>query len=108
MLGLSCNEAARRIAFNQLRDDWSEIKILWRCPAGMQNIGPLGSLRFDPQRNSKTGKTAPAGGRSFKPSDRRCRMLGSTPGWPQDYWRIRMCAFDELARRDLQKAVSLG
>lgn len=41
-----CNEAARRIALGQLRDDWSETRIPLRFPEGLPNMEPLDSLRI--------------------------------------------------------------
>jgi putative SOS response-associated peptidase YedK len=41
-----CNEAARRIALGQLRDDWSELKIPLRFPEGLPNFQPLDSIRI--------------------------------------------------------------
>ena len=41
-----CNEAARRIALDQLRTDWSELKIPLRFPEGLPNMAPLESLRI--------------------------------------------------------------
>ncbi|MBY0581826.1 MAG: SOS response-associated peptidase family protein [Sphingomonas sp.] len=41
-----CNEAARRIALGQLRDDWSQLKIPLRFPEGAPNMAPLPSIRI--------------------------------------------------------------
>lgn len=41
-----CNEAARRIALGQLREDWSELKIPLRFPEGAPNMAPLDSVRI--------------------------------------------------------------
>ena len=41
-----CNEAARRIALNQLREDWSQLKIPLRFPEGQPNMAPLDSVRI--------------------------------------------------------------
>lgn len=41
-----CNEAARRISLNQLREDWSELKIPLRFPEGIPNMAPLESIRI--------------------------------------------------------------
>ncbi|RDE04621.1 SOS response-associated peptidase family protein [Sphingomonas aracearum] len=41
-----CNEAARRIALGQLRDDWSETGIPLVFPEGAPNMAPLDSFRI--------------------------------------------------------------
>ncbi|WP_425230691.1 SOS response-associated peptidase family protein [Sphingomonas sp.] len=41
-----CNEAARRIALHQLRQDWSQLKIPLRFPEGLPNLAPLDSIRI--------------------------------------------------------------
>ena len=41
-----CNEAARRIALDQLRADWSELKIPLRFPEGLPNMAPLDSIKI--------------------------------------------------------------
>ena len=41
-----CNEAARRIALDQLRVDWSEIRIPLRFPEGLPNFQPTDSIRI--------------------------------------------------------------
>lgn len=41
-----CNEAARRIALHQLREDWSELKIRLFFPKGLPNMAPLETLRI--------------------------------------------------------------
>lgn len=41
-----CNEVARRIALNQLREDWSETRIPLRFPEGAPNMAPLESVRI--------------------------------------------------------------
>ena len=41
-----CNEAARRIALGQLRDDWSETRIELTFPEGLPDMAPLDSIRI--------------------------------------------------------------
>lgn len=41
-----CNEAARRIALGQLRNDWSETAIPLRFPEGAPNMAPLDGFRI--------------------------------------------------------------
>lgn len=41
-----CNEAARRIAIGQIREDWSQLKIPLRFPEGVPNLAPLDSIRI--------------------------------------------------------------
>lgn len=41
-----CNEAARRIAIGQIREDWSQLKIRLRFPEGVPNLAPLDSIRI--------------------------------------------------------------
>ena len=41
-----CNEAARRIALGQLREDWSETRIELTFPEGLPNMEPLDSVRI--------------------------------------------------------------
>ncbi len=41
-----CNEAARRISLNQIRDDWSEINIPLRFPEGFPNLAAIDSFRI--------------------------------------------------------------
>ncbi len=41
-----CNEAARRIALGDLRDDWGETRIALRFPEGVPNMAPLDSIRI--------------------------------------------------------------
>lgn len=41
-----CNEAARRIALGQLRDDWGETGIPLRFPEGQPNMAPLDGFRI--------------------------------------------------------------
>lgn len=54
-----CNEAARRIALGELRNDWSETRIELRFPEGIPNMEPLESVRItDPSiiiRAASTG-----------------------------------------------------
>jgi len=55
-----CNEAARRIALDQLRADWSEIRIPLRFPEGLPNMAPLDSIRItDPTVIIRAAKDAP-------------------------------------------------
>ena len=44
-----CNEAARRIALGQLREDWGETRIPLRFPEGLPNMAPLESVRITDQ-----------------------------------------------------------
>ncbi|MES2339635.1 MAG: SOS response-associated peptidase [Pseudomonadota bacterium] len=41
-----CNEAARRIALGQLRDDWAQTRIPLRFPEGAPNMAPLEGFRI--------------------------------------------------------------
>ena len=41
-----CNEAARRIALGQLRDDWNDLRVPLRFPEGLPNMAPLESIRI--------------------------------------------------------------
>jgi putative SOS response-associated peptidase YedK len=41
-----CNEAARRIALGQLRDDWSQLKVPLVFPEGLPNLGVQDSIRI--------------------------------------------------------------
>ena len=41
-----CNEAARRIALDQLREDWGETGVPLRFPEGLPNMAPLDSVRI--------------------------------------------------------------
>ena len=41
-----CNEAARRIALGQLRDDWGQTRIPLRFPEGATNMAPLEGFRI--------------------------------------------------------------
>lgn len=41
-----CNEAARRIALDQLREDWSQTGIELRFPEGQPNMAPLDGFRI--------------------------------------------------------------
>ncbi|MES2095258.1 MAG: SOS response-associated peptidase family protein [Pseudomonadota bacterium] len=41
-----CNEAARRIAANELRTDWSQTRIPLIFPEGVPNMAPLDSFRI--------------------------------------------------------------
>ena len=41
-----CNEAARRIALGQLRDDWGQTGIPLRFPEGLPNMAPLDGFRI--------------------------------------------------------------
>lgn len=41
-----CNEAARRIALGELRDDWHETRIPLVFPEGVPNMAPLESFRI--------------------------------------------------------------
>lgn len=41
-----CNEAARRIALGQLREDWGQTGIPLRFPEGLPNMEPLESIRI--------------------------------------------------------------
>ena len=41
-----CNEAARRIALGQLRDDWGQTRIPLRFPEGTPNMAPLEGFRI--------------------------------------------------------------
>ncbi|WP_420137303.1 SOS response-associated peptidase family protein [Sphingomonas sp.] len=55
-----CNEAARRIALNQLREDWSELKIPLRFPEGLPNMAPLDSIKItDPSVIIRASADAP-------------------------------------------------
>ena len=55
-----CNEAARRIALDQLRADWSEIRIPLRFPEGLPNMAPLDSIRItDPTVIIRAARDAP-------------------------------------------------
>ena len=55
-----CNEAARRIALDQLREDWSELKIPLRFPEGLPNMAPLESVRItDPTIIIRAAADAP-------------------------------------------------
>ena len=44
-----CNEAARRIALHQLREDWSQTRIELSFPEGLPNMAPLDSFRITDQ-----------------------------------------------------------
>lgn len=44
-----CNEAARRIALGQLRDDWGQTRIPLRFPEGAPNMAPLDGFRITDQ-----------------------------------------------------------
>ncbi|WP_442678293.1 SOS response-associated peptidase family protein [Sphingomonas sp. ASY06-1R] len=55
-----CNEAARRISLNQLREDWSELKIPLRFPEGLPNMAPLDSIKItDPSVIIRAAADAP-------------------------------------------------
>jgi putative SOS response-associated peptidase YedK len=63
-----CNEQRRRIALDQIRNDWSQTRIPLRFPEGLPNLAPLDSLRItDPNaiiraaapRSSEAGAAAP-------------------------------------------------
>jgi putative SOS response-associated peptidase YedK len=41
-----CNEAARRIALGQLREDWAQLKVPLVFPEGLPNLAPLESIRI--------------------------------------------------------------
>jgi putative SOS response-associated peptidase YedK len=41
-----CNEAARRIALGQLREDWSELRVPLVFPEGLPNLAPAESIRI--------------------------------------------------------------
>jgi len=41
-----CNEAARRISLDLLRDDWSQLKVPLVFPEGLPNLAPLDSIRI--------------------------------------------------------------
>lgn len=44
-----CNEAARRIALGQLRDDWSQTRVPLTFPEGLPNMAPLDGFRITDQ-----------------------------------------------------------
>jgi putative SOS response-associated peptidase YedK len=44
-----CNEAARRIALHQLREDWSQTRIPLTFPEGLPNMAPLDGFRITDQ-----------------------------------------------------------
>lgn len=44
-----CNEAARRIALGQLREDWSQTRIPLTFPEGAPNMAPLDGFRITDQ-----------------------------------------------------------
>ena len=46
LTGCMCNEAARRIALGQLRDDWSQTRIPLHFPEGMPNMAPLDGFKI--------------------------------------------------------------
>lgn len=53
-----CNEAARRIALGQLREDWSQTGIELRFPEGVPNMAPLDGFRItDPTTIIRAGAT---------------------------------------------------
>ncbi|MEG3163671.1 SOS response-associated peptidase [Sphingomonas sp. PB2P19] len=41
-----CNEAARRIALGELREDWSQTRIPLHFPEGLPNMAPLDGFRI--------------------------------------------------------------
>lgn len=41
-----CNEAARRIALGQLREDWGETRVPLSFPEGLPNMAPLDGFRI--------------------------------------------------------------
>jgi putative SOS response-associated peptidase YedK len=41
-----CNEAARRIALGQIREDFAQLRIPLRFPEGLPNLAPLESVRI--------------------------------------------------------------
>ncbi|WP_324748772.1 SOS response-associated peptidase family protein [Sphingomonas sp. LY54] len=54
-----CNEQRRRIALDQIRNDWSQTRIPLRFPEGLPNLAPLDSIRItDP--NAIIRAAAPA------------------------------------------------
>lgn len=58
-----CNEAARRIALGQLRDDWSQLKIPLTFPEGLPNLAPEESIRIsDPALIVRAGPDGQAEG----------------------------------------------
>lgn len=57
-----CNEAARRIALGQLRDDWNELRIPLRFPEGLPNLAPLDSVRITDTTLILRGATADPNG----------------------------------------------
>jgi putative SOS response-associated peptidase YedK len=63
-----CNEQRRRIALDQIRNDWSQTRIPLRFPEGLPNLAPLDSLRItdpnaiiraQPPGRSEAGAPAP-------------------------------------------------
>jgi putative SOS response-associated peptidase YedK len=63
-----CNEQRRRIALDQIRNDWSQTRIPLRFPEGLPNLAPLDSIRItdpnaiiraQPPGRSEAGATAP-------------------------------------------------
>ena len=63
-----CNEQRRRIALDQIRNDWSQTRIPLRFPEGLPNLAPLDSIRItdpnaiiraQPPGRSEAGAPAP-------------------------------------------------
>ena len=55
-----CNEAARRIALHQLREDWSQTGIELTFPEGLPNMAPLDGFRITDQTTIVRGGPARA------------------------------------------------
>ena len=79
-----CNEAARRIALHQLREDWSETRIELVFPEGLPNMAPLDSIRItDPSVIIRAAdRGAEFGGRSAPGTSPLAELLTRRWSWP--------------------------
>lgn len=70
-----CNEAARRVSLDQLRDDWREIRIPLVFPEGLPNMPALDSIRItDP---AVIIRSVPGGGDGAEMVTRRWSWPGT-------------------------------
>ena len=76
-----CNEQRRRIALDQIRNDWSQTRIPLRFPEGLPNLAPLDSIRIT-DSNAIIRAAAPAGseaGASAPPEQRAESLQAGRP-----------------------------
>lgn len=78
-----CNEARRRVALGQIREDFSQIRIPLRFPEGLPNLAAADSVRITDPNPIVRAAAAPAEGRE----ERAAELVVRRWSWPGTHGR---------------------